>query len=248
MKKKLNYLPKITVILTVIDERISLIKTVDILMKENKKDITKICFILHKKKTKINSKYLCRKYTNQNKKLFSIIYQKKPYLGGAMQDAFAQIKTSHCLMMSSDLETNPHSVKKMIKILKQNPKKIITASRWLDNRQFSGYGWAKVISNYLFQKIFSLLYGVNCTDLTFGFRIFPTELIKVIKWEMLNHSFLFETIIKPIKLGTKIIEVKSDWTKRIEGYTNNVFTNYFWYIYIGIKVLFQKKMSISNHE
>ena len=242
MKKKLNYLPKISVILPVIDERISLVKTIEILLKENKKYITKIYFVLHKKKTKINSKYLCRKYVNQNKKLFSIIYQKKPYLGGAMQDAFEQIKTSHCLMMSSDLETNPSSVKKMIKILKKNPTKIITASRWLDNKQFSGYGRTKVISNYLFQKFFSLLYGVNCTDLTFGYRIFPTNLIKSIKWEMLNHSFLFETIIKPIKLGTKIIEVKSNWTKRIEGYTNNIFTNYFWYIYIGVKVLFQKKV------
>jgi hypothetical protein len=241
MKKKLNFLPKITVILPVIDERISLVKTIEILLKENKEYITKIYFILHKKKTKIHSKYLCRKYANQNKKLFSIIYQKKPYLGGAMQDAFQQIKTSHCLMMSSDLETNPHSVKKMIKILKQNPKKIITASRWLDSKQFYGYGRVKVISNYLFQKTFSLLFGVNCTDLTFGFRIFPTKLIKIIEWEMLNHSFLFETIIKPIKLGTKIIEVKSNWTKRIEGYTNNVFTNYFWYIYIGVKVFFQKK-------
>ena len=241
MKKILNYLPKISVILPVIDERISLVKTIDILLKENKKYIIKIYFVLHKKKTKINSKYLCRKYVNQNERLFSIIYQKKPYLGGAMQDAFKLVTTSHCLMMSSDLETDPYSVKKMINILKKNPNKIITASRWLDNNQFSGYGYAKIISNYLFQKIFSLLYGVNCTDLTFGFRIFPTNLIKIIKWEMLNHSFLFETIIKPIRLGTKIIEVKSSWTKRIEGYTNNVFTNYLWYIYIGIKVRLQSK-------
>ena len=102
MKKKLNYFPKITVILPVIDEKISLIKTIKILLKENKKYISKIYFILHKKKTKVNSKYLCKKYVNQNKKLFSIIYQKRPYLGGAMQDAFQKIKTSHCLMMSSD--------------------------------------------------------------------------------------------------------------------------------------------------
>ena len=244
----MTYLPKITAILPVIDEKVSLIKTIEILLKENKQDIVKIYFILHKEKTKISSRNLCKKYTNQNKKLFTVIYQKKPYLGGAMQDAFEQVKTSHCLMMSSDLETNPRSVNKMIKALKQNPKKIITASRWLDRRQFSGYGRVKVIFNYLFQKFFSLLYGINCTDLTFGFRIFPTKLLKVIKWEMLNHSFLFETIIKPIKLGAKIIEVKSSWTKRMEGHTNNIFTNYFWYIYIGIKVFFQKKVRLLSDE
>ena len=57
---------------------------------------------------------------------------------------------------------------------------------------------------------------------------------------MLNHSFLFETIIKPIKIGTKVIEVESSWKKRIEGKTNNIFSNYFWYIYIGLKVFIQR--------
>ena len=62
----------------------------------------------------------------------------------------------------------------------------------------------------------SFLFKVNCSDLTFGFRIFPTKIIQSINWEMLNHSFLFETIIKPIKLGTKVIEINSHWKKRIE--------------------------------
>ena len=244
MKKKPDNNQKISVILPVIDERVSLIKTIDVLLKYNKKDIAKIYFILHKKKTKISSTHLCKKYTLINKKLFSIIYQKKPYLGGAMQDAFKVVNTSHCLMMSSDLETNPYSVKKMIKVSKKNPKKIITASRWLHSNPFSDYGYVKIISNYLFQNFFSILFRVNCTDLTFGFRIFPTKLIKIIKWEMFNHSFLFETIIKPIKIGTKIIEIKSNWKKRKEGNTNNTFTNYFWYIYIGIKVLLQNREKI----
>ena len=73
--------------------------------------------------------------------------------------------------------------------------------------------------------------------MTFGFRIFPTYIVKKIKWEMFNHSFLFETIIKPIKLGVKVIEIESSWKKRKEGKTNNVFANYFWYIYIGLRVL-----------
>ena len=140
-------------------------------------------------------------------------------------------------MMSSDLETNPYSVKKMIKYSKKNPDKIITASRWLKKNQFKDYGILKVLANYIFQNTFSFLYGVKCTDMTFGFRIFPTYIVKKIKWEMFNHSFLFETIIKPIKLGIKVIEIESSWKKRKEGKTNNVFANYFWYIYIGLKVL-----------
>ncbi len=232
---------KITVILPVIDEKKSLVKTINILLKENSKNIKKIFLILHKKKTKKESKILCNNYKKKNKKLFKIIYQKKPYLGGAMQDAFENVMTSHCLMMSSDLETNPYTVKKMIKKSKLFPEKVVTASRWIDKNQFSGYGFFKVLSNYVFQKIFSYLYKVNCTDLTFGFRIFPTKILKKINWEMYNHSFLFETIIKAIRLGTNVVEIKTDWKKRIEGNTNNTFANYFWYIYIGIKVLIKTK-------
>ena len=237
MKKNPNNFKNITVILPIIDETFSINKTVSVLLKNNNSEIKKITFILHKKKTKNMSKIICKKFVSKDKKKFKILYQKKKFLGGAMQDAFKNVNTSHCLMMSSDLETNPYSVKKMIKYSKKNPDKIITASRWLKKNQFKDYGILKVFANYIFQNTFSFLYGVKCTDMTFGFRIFPTYIVKKIKWEMFNHSFLFETIIKPIKLGVKVIEIESSWKKRKEGKTNNVFANYFWYIYIGLRVL-----------
>ena len=237
MKKNPNNFKNITVILPIIDETFSINKTVSVLLKNNNSEIKKIAFILHKKKTKNSSKIICKRFVSKDKKKFKILYQKKKFLGGAMQDAFKNVNTSHCLMMSSDLETNPYSVKKMIKYSKKNPDKIITASRWLKKNQFKDYGILKVLANYIFQNTFSFLYGVKCTDMTFGFRIFPTYIVKKIKWEMFNHSFLFETIIKPIKLGIKVIEIESSWKKRKEGKTNNVFANYFWYIYIGLKVL-----------
>ena len=52
MKNKIYYSPKVTVILPVIDEKISLIKTIKIILKNNKKDIEKIFLILDKKKNK----------------------------------------------------------------------------------------------------------------------------------------------------------------------------------------------------
>ena len=237
MKKNLNIFKNITIILPIIDETNSINKTVSVLLKNNSSEIKKIIFVLHKIKTKKSSEVICKKYLKKDKKRFKILYLRKRLLGGAMQDAFKIVDTSHCLMMSSDLETDPYSVKNMIKSSKKNPDKIITASRWLKKNKFKGYGAIKVFANYIFQNFFSFLYGVKCSDLTFGFRVFPTNVIKKIKWEMLNHSFLFETIIKPIKMGIKVIEIESSWQKRKEGNTNNVFANYFWYIYIGIKVL-----------
>jgi hypothetical protein len=240
VKKNPNIFKNLTVILPIINETYSINKTVDILLKNNFSEIKKILFVLHKDKTKKLSKSICKKFVFNDKKRFKILYQKKKFLGGAMQDAFKQINTSHCLMMSSDLETDPYSVKKMIKFSKKNPDKIITASRWIKKKQFKNYGQIKIFANYIFQSIFSFLYRVKCTDLTFGFRIFPANVIKKIKWEMINHSFLFESIIKPIKKGVGVVEIDSSWKKRKEGKTNNIFMNYFWYVYIGIKVLLNK--------
>lgn len=237
MIKNPNIFENLTVILPVIDETLCINKTVNILLKNNFSEIKKIFFVLHKDKTKKISESICKKFIIKDKKRFKILYQKKKLLGGAMQDAFKKVNTSHCLMMSSDLETDPLSVKKMIRFSKKNPEKIITASRWIKKNQFQDYGKIKIFANYIFQSTFSFLYGVKCTDLTFGFRIFPVNVIKKIKWEMLNHSFLFESIIKPIKKGVGVIEIDSSWKKRKEGKTNNVFMNYFWYVYIGIKVL-----------
>jgi hypothetical protein len=248
MKNNLYSFKSITVLLPVINEEKCLIKTIEILLKNNKQNIKKIFFILDKKKTQLKSKNICRAYLNSNNKVFSILYQKKKSVGGAFQDSFIKVNTTHCLIMSSDFETNPISVKKMIKFSQINPRKIITASRWKKkgggggnkNNKFLGYGYFKILANFIFQKFFSFLYRVNCTDLTFGFRIFPTKLLKIIKWEMTNHSFFFETIIKPIKIGVEVLEVETNWKKRDEGVSSNYFTNYFYYLYIGFKVLFLK--------
>lgn len=231
--KKINF-KGVSILLPVIDENKSLQKTVQVILKNNLKDIDKIIIILDKKKSLKKSIDLAKKLSKKNKKII-FLFQKKPKLGGALIDGINLIKTSHAIIMSSDLETDPSTVKKMIKFSKKNPKYIIQASRWHGyNNNFSDYGLIKMVFNYFFQKIFSLIYNVNCNDLTFGFRLMPSFYLKKEKWEMLDHSFLLESILKPIMKGAQIISVNSKWKKRIEGKSYNQFSNYFRYVYIGI--------------
>ncbi len=138
-----------------------------------------------------------------------------------MREAFELSNGSHTIMMSTDLETDPNVVSKFICLAKKNPASIITASRWLKGGNFEGYNLIKLLANYLFQKIFALFYCSNLTDLTYAYRIFPTPLIHAIKWEELKHPFFLETIIKPIKLGVKVIEIPTVWRCRTEGESQN---------------------------
>jgi hypothetical protein len=238
--KKIKF-KDLSILLPVIDENKSLQKTLQVILKDNSNDIKKIIIILDKKKSLEKSINLTKKLSKKNKKIV-FLFQKKPKLGGALIDAINLIKTSHSVIMSSDLETDPSTVKEMIKYSKKNPEYIIQASRWDGNKNnFNDYGLIKMIFNYFFQRIFSLIYKVDCNDLTFGFRLLPSIYLKKEKWEMYDHSFLLESILKPIMRGAKIITINSKWKKRIEGKSYNQFSNYFRYVYIGIWIYLSYK-------
>lgn len=229
----------LSILLPVIDEKKSLIKTISIILKENPLYIKEIILILDKKKTKKRSKEISKILGKKNK-IIKKIYQTKPKLGGALINGIELSKGSHILIMSSDLETDPSSVKKMLKKSINFPNHIIQASRWESNNSFNEYGMLKEFLNFIFQKMFSYLFNIKCNDLTFGFRILPQRQIRKIKWEMLDHSFLFESLLKPAIRGTKIMIINSNWNKRTEGKSNNQFLNYFRYIFIGLKLYFKK--------
>jgi len=121
---------------------------------------------------------------------------------------------------------------------RQHPAAIITATRWKGGINFEGYDPLKLVLNKVFQGFFALLYRVRLTDLTFAYRIFPTDLVRSIRWEELKHPFLFETIVKPLRLGVDVVEVPSTWRVRTEGVSHNTFLTNFVYFRIGLKTLF----------
>jgi len=173
-----------------------------------------------------------------------IYYQKKPFVGMAYREAFEHVKGSHVIMMSADLETPPNLVSQMIEKAKKNPNGIITASRWIKGGGFSGYFGIKLIANYIFQKIISFLFLTNCTDLTYGYRIFPTKLMQSINWEEEKHPFFLETALKPLRLGVKISEIPAFWEARTEGESQNSFFDNFLYFKTEMRIRFMKKKDI----
>jgi hypothetical protein len=111
----------------------------------------------------------------------------------------------------------------------------VTASRWRAGGSFQGYSKVKLVCNWLFQKFFSVLFGTRLSDMTYAFRLFPTKLIQSIQWEELRHPFLFETLVKPLRLGVPVIEIPSVWKARTEGESQNTFFRNFVYFRTGLK-------------
>lgn len=158
-----------------------------------------------------------------------LYYQKEPFVGPAYQEAFMLARGSHLVMMSADLETPPECIPLFIEQEKRHPEDITTASRWIEGGSFSGYSKVKWICNFFFQKMIGMLFCSSNTDLTYGFRMFPTALMQKIRWEEKKHPFFLETALKPLKLGVKMYEVPAKWEARTEGESVNSFFHNFAY-------------------
>ncbi|SEP97763.1 hypothetical protein SAMN02910289_00987 [Lachnospiraceae bacterium RM5] len=240
MKKFKN----VSILLPTLNETFSFIKTVEIILDEcNHNDIGEFIAIVCERTKDESIKCInkAKEISEKNGISFKILYQIKPFAGGAVQDGMMEASSSHTLMMAPDLETDPHSVKDFIEMSKKYPNDMITASRWKSNNSFEGYNKIKYVLNWIFQKFFSWFYGVKLTDITFGYRLAPTKLFKIINWEEVKHPFFLETCLKPICLGVKIHEIPSGWKAREEGESQNSLLQTFKYLKIAFKVKFETK-------
>ena len=234
----LNYFESASIILPVINETYSLRKTIDVIENDCARDVREYLIVVCER-TLPESLKICEQYRRKDPDRFILHFQKLPFLGGAIREAFDLARGTHVLMMASDLETDPNDVKEFIAMAKKEPDAVITASRWNRRGAFVGYNRLKLVLNYLFQKFFSVLFLTRLNDMTYGYRIFPTKLVQSIRWEELRHPFLFETLIKPLRLGVPIRQISSTWSTRSEGESQNTFMRNFAYFKIGFYVRFR---------
>ena len=224
-----------SVVLPVINEVRSLTQTVETIFKYAGESILEVMIIVcHKTSAESLSagNELRGKYAGR----IRIIPQKLPSLGGALREGLLAARGSHVIVMFSDGESDPRSLGDLISAARRNPEGIISASRWMEGSSFEGYPAVKTILNYLFQKAFALLFWENITDFTFGYRIYPVPLIQAIEWQETGHSFVFESILKPLRLDVSVREIPSAWKARSEGESQMRIYKYLRYLWIGLKV------------
>lgn len=232
MYKTTEEFKNVTICLPAMDETYSLKETVDTIANTcDHKDIAEF-IILMCDRTTPESRAVAEQLVKDYEGVIPtyIHNQKLPFVGGAIREGFDLAKGSHVVLMSSDLETDPNVIKDFVKYAKENPNKIITASRWRKGGGFKNYNKVKLVCNLIFERTIGLFYFVSLTDITYAFRIFPTALMQSINWTELKHPFFLETAVKPIRLGVKFIEIPAHWSARTEGVSQNSFManfNYF---------------------
>jgi len=236
---------RVSIILPVMDETSSLLETARVLLDENRESIEEVLVVVCQRTTAA-AMAACQQLAASEPSLIRIRQQSRPFLGGAVRDCFEWATGSHVVMMASDLETDPHTVKDLIAAAR-NGFDVVTATRWSMGWGFAGYGFLRGWANWIFQQIIRLAYATPLSDLTYGFRILRTDLVQKIEWEELKHPLLLETILKPLRLGCSVTEVPTVWKCRLEGESHNKFWQNFVYLRIAARTRIQIRRRSGSH-
>lgn len=137
----------------------------------------------------------------------SVLYQTRPFFGGAIQDGFDAAKGSHVCMVTPDLDTAPDKLPEMIAIAKKYPGDIVIGSRWKKGGGFENYNPVKKVWNWFSQKFLDVLYLTTLSDFTWGDQLTPAVLARAINHEEVKHPINIERVVIPLRLGVKFHEV-----------------------------------------
>jgi glycosyltransferase involved in cell wall biosynthesis len=232
-----NRVMRVSFIVPVLNETESLRETVNTIFALAADDVQEILLVIAPRTTPASRQViqeLVDKYGTQVR----VHEQRLPFLGGALREGFAAARGDFVLLMASDLETDPAVVPQLLDAMRTDRWDIVATSRWVKGGGFRGYHPLKLALNFLFQKIFRILYRTNLTDLTFGYRLYRRSVLDGIVWEELRHPFLLECLLKPLRRGARVTEVPCPWRPRDEGESANTLLRTFEYVRTAVKTRF----------
>ena len=225
---------KVSFIVTVLNETDSLRETVDTIFALAADSVQEVLIVIAAHTT-ASSREVIRELADKYQPYVRVHEQRLPFLGGALREGFAEARGDFLMLMASDLETDPTMVPRFIAAMKTGQWDIVAGSRWLEGGGFEGYGRLKLALNFLFQKLFCVLYRTDLTDLTYAYRLYRRSALEGITWEELRHPFLLECLLKPLRCGARVTELPCTWRARGEGHSANTLLQTFRYLRTAVK-------------
>jgi dolichol-phosphate mannosyltransferase len=227
---------QLSVVVTVFNETFSIRETVKILLAKDRGYIKEI-LLLVSPRASAETMGICRECTATDHRISILIQKNNPGIGWAYREGMQAATGNYVVLMAGDLETEPAAVDRMVNKILETGCDGVIANRWLPGGGFTNYDPLKYILNWVFQRVFSVLFWTNLGDLTFGFKILSKKITDSIDWQGTLHEICIETTVKPIKHGYRLEQVPSVWVGRKEGVSVNTFFRNFRYVGMAIKTL-----------
>jgi glycosyltransferase involved in cell wall biosynthesis len=227
---------KLSVVVTVFSETFSIDETVAILLGRDRKYIQEIILLVSPRASE-ETFDICNRWVAKDQRVRLVVQKNNPGIGWAYREGMEAATGNYVALMAGDLETEPAAVDRMVAKIVETGCDEVIANRWLPGGGFTNYDPLKYVLNWIFQKIFRVLYWTRVGDFTFGFKILSKEVTQAIAWEGTLHEICIELTVKPLKQGYYVEQVPTVWVGRKEGQSVNSFFRNFRYLKIGLKTL-----------
>ena len=141
--------------------------------------------------------------------------------GSALRQAFTEATGDMIIILDADGSMLPNEIPRYLKELSLGAD-VVKGSRFLPEGGSDDLSPIRRIGNRFFIILVNLLYGLNLTDVCYGYMAFTSDAIKKILPELRSDGFDIEAeiIIKAAKLGLDIHEVPSYELNRAFGKSN----------------------------
>lgn len=226
---------KVSVIMTVFSETELLRESVRLVREQLEEVSHEILIVVHPKSSQ-ECFALCRELEKEPG-IRIIVQGPRSGIGWAYREAIPYVQGQYALIMSSDLETDPNDVAALVRKAEETNADIVCASRWLRGGGFSGYNPLKFVLNYGYNLLFRLLYRTSIHDITFGYKLIRSDVLKEVKWEYGTHEFCAELLLRPLRLGYVATEIPTRWVKRPEGESKMTFVRNFRFVSAAWRIL-----------
>jgi dolichol-phosphate mannosyltransferase len=227
---------QLSIVVTVFSETFSIRETVDTLCARDRGYIKEIILLISPRASE-ESFAICRECVEKDLRVKILVQKNNPGIGWAYREGMQAATGNYVALMAADLETEPAAVDRMVDKILQTGCDGVIANRWLPGGGFTNYDSIKLVLNWIFQKMFMLLFWTNIGDLTFGFKILSKKVTDSIEWQGTMHEICIETTVKPIKQGFRIKQIASVWVGRKEGRSVNTFLKNFRYVRMAFQTL-----------
>jgi dolichol-phosphate mannosyltransferase len=228
---------RLSIVVTVYTETFSIDETLKILFDNDRGYIREILLVASPKSSE-ETFSICRRWVEQDQRVKLLVQKNNPGIGWAYREGMQAATGNYVALMAADLETEPAAVDRMVRKLQETGCDAVIANRWLPGGGFTNYDPLKLALNWIFQKMFRVLYWTRIGDFTFGLKLLSKEIAEALEWEGTMHEICIETTVKPLKKGYRLEQVPTVWVGRREGRSVNTFFKNSRYVKMGFKTFF----------
>ena len=226
---------RLSVVVTIYSETFSIDETLKILLGRDRGYILEILLLVSPRASE-ETFSICRKWAAEEPRVKVVVQQHNPGIGWAYREGMQAAQGNYVALMAGDLETEPAAVDRMVQKVVETGCDEVIANRWLPQGGFTNYDPLKLVLNWIFQKVFRILFWTRIGDFTFGLKLLSKKLADAIDWTGTMHEICIETTVKPLKYGYHLEQVPTVWVGRKEGRSVNTFFKNFRYVKLGLKI------------